>query len=47
VDAIGIVMLVIVVALWVGAVVFPKDPRDGRDWLSRTRLGDRTPRIGD
>jgi hypothetical protein len=47
VDAIGIVTLVIVVALWVGAVVFPKDSRDGRGWFSRTGLGDRTPRIGD
>jgi hypothetical protein len=47
VDALGIVTLVIVVALWVAAVAFPRDARDGRDWFARTGPGDRTPRIGD
>jgi hypothetical protein len=47
VDAVGVVTVTVVVALWVAAVVFPRDTRDGRDWLSRIGPGDRRPRIGD
>ena len=46
-DALGIVTLVIVAALWVAAVAFPRDSRDGRDWFARSGPGDGTPRIGD
>ena len=41
------VVAVLVVLLWVAAVAFGSDSRDGRDWLSRTAAGDRTPRLGD
>ncbi len=47
-DALSsILVAAVVVALWLVAVVFGRDTRDGRDWLSRTNLRDRPPRIGD
>ena len=39
--------LLFVVLLWVAAVAFSSDSRDGRDWLSRGSAGDRSPRLGD
>ena len=38
---------VLVVLLWVAAVAFGSDSRDGHDWFSRTAVSDRTPRLGD
>ena len=39
----GVVLSVLfVVLLWVAAVVFPNDSRDGRDWLSRGSSDDRS-----
>lgn len=47
-DSIGSVLSVaVVVALWIAAVVFGRDSRDGRDWFSRTNLRERPRRIGD
>jgi len=44
----AIALAILLVALfWVAAVVFPKDSRDGRDWLSRGGVEDRPPRLGD
>lgn len=31
-------------ALWIAAVVFGRDSRDGRDWLARSDLGERPTR---
>ena len=46
--SIGVALvLLVVVLLWVAAVVFGRDSRDGNDWLSRTSLRDRSPRMGD
>jgi hypothetical protein len=36
-----------VVLLWVAAVVFATDSRDGRDWFSRGSVDDRSRRRGD
>ena len=42
-DAIGIVVTVLLVALlWVAAVVFGRDSREGGDWLPRSNLRDRS-----
>jgi len=40
-------ILLLVVLLWVAAVAFPADSRDGRDWLARGRASDRSQRLGD
>ncbi len=42
-----VVTVAAVVALWVAAVAFGRDSRDGRDWFARTDLRGRPPRIGD
>ena len=34
-------------ALWVAAVLFGHDSRDGRDWLAGRSLRQRPPRTGD
>ncbi len=39
--------IAVVALLWVAAVAFGAESRDGRDWLSRGSPRDRTPRIGD
>ena len=42
-DAIGIVVTVLLVALlWVAAVVFGRDSREGGDWLPGSSLRDRS-----
>ena len=47
-DSLGAILVAAaVVGLWVVAIVFGRDTRDGRDWLARTNLRDRPPRIGD
>jgi hypothetical protein len=43
----AVIVLLVVVLLWVAAVVFGRDSRDGGDWLSRTSIRDRSPRSGD
>ena len=40
-------VLLVIVLLWVAAVVFGRDSREGSDWLSRTSDRDRSPRLGD
>jgi hypothetical protein len=47
-DAVGIVITVLVVALlWVAAVAFGRDSRDGCDWPSRGSDRDRSSRTWD
>lgn len=47
-ELLGSVLVVaFVVLLWVAAVAVGRDTRDGRDWLARTGLRDRPPRLGD
>ena len=42
------VLTVLVVALlWVAAIVFGRDSRQGSDWNSAPGLRDRFPRLGD
>jgi hypothetical protein len=42
-DAIGIVVTVLAVGLlWVAAVVFGRDSRDGGDWRLRSNVRDRS-----
>lgn len=41
------IVVLVVVLLWVAAVVFGRDSRDGNDWLSRASVRDRSPRLGD
>jgi hypothetical protein len=42
-DAIGIVVTVVLVALlWVAAVVFGRDSREGGDWLPGSNVRDRS-----
>jgi hypothetical protein len=42
-DALGIVVTVLLVALlWVAAVVFGHDSREGGDWLPGSNLRDRS-----
>jgi len=44
----GIALIALaVVLLWVAAVAFGQDSRDGNDWLSRTNPQDRARRLGD
>lgn len=48
VDSLGsLIVAAAIAALWVAAVVFGRDTRDGGDWLERTNLRERPPRIGD
>jgi len=42
-----LLMMLFVVLLWVAAVAFPTDSRDGRDWLSRGGTDEHSPRLGD
>ena len=43
-DVIGLILaLALAAALWIAAVVFGRDSRDGRDWLARSDLGERPP----
>lgn len=47
-EAIGSILTVAAVAaLWIAAVWFGRDSRDGRDWFARTNLRERPRRIGD
>lgn len=42
-EAIGLVITVVLVTLlWVAAVVFGRDTRDGADWRPRSDLHDRS-----
>lgn len=44
----GVVLLVGFLALlWVAAVLFAADSRDGHDWIPRTRASERPGRLGD
>ena len=43
----AILTLGVVAALWLAAVLLGRDSRDGGDWMTRTNLRDRPPRIGD
>jgi hypothetical protein len=42
-----VAVLAVVAALWIAALLFGRDSRDGADWLGRTNLRDRPPRIGE
>lgn len=42
----GLTVLVIVL-LWVAAVAFGRDSREGSDWTGAPGIRDRSPRIGD
>jgi hypothetical protein len=47
-DVLGLILaLALAAALWIAAVVFGRDSRDGRDWLARSDLGERSSRGGD
>jgi hypothetical protein len=47
-DALLNVLTVLVIALlWVAAIVFGRDSRQGSDWISRSAISDRPQRIGD
>ena len=47
-ELIGSAVVVIVIAgLWVAAVLFGRDTRDGGDWLARSSLAERPARLGD
>jgi len=47
-DAVLDVLTVLVIALlWVAAIAFGRDSRNGSDWTSRSGIRDRPPRIGD
>jgi hypothetical protein len=39
--------ILLLVLLWVAAVAFGKDSRDGSDWFSRTNVRDGARRLGD
>jgi hypothetical protein len=42
-----LLIAVAVVGLWVAAVAFGRDTRDGADWFTRAAVGERSPRLGD
>lgn len=42
-----LLVIALVVALWVLAVAWGRDSRDGHDWLTRASVGDPPPRLGD
>jgi hypothetical protein len=47
-DAVLNVLTVLVIALlWVAAIAFGRDSRQGGDWNSGRGIGDRTPHLGD
>lgn len=47
-EVIGMVLTLAVVGLlWAAAIVFGCDSREPGDWLARTNLRDRPPRLGD
>jgi hypothetical protein len=46
-DAIGIVTVFLVALLWIAAVLFGRDSRDGGDWLPRSDIRDRSLRPRD
>ncbi len=47
-DVIGTALTLLVIGiLWVAAIAFGRDSREPGDWLSRTNLRDRAPRLGD
>lgn len=46
-EIVTVLTVLVLVGLWTAAVAFGRDTRDGGDWLTRTNLRDRPPRIGD
>ncbi|HZD18564.1 MAG TPA: hypothetical protein VE669_10530 [Actinomycetota bacterium] len=43
----SVAAVVAIVGLWVAAVLFGRDTRDGGSWLARTNLVSRPRRLGD
>ena len=43
----AVLVALFVVVLWIAAVAFPSDSRDGMDWFSRGAAGGRPHRLGD
>ena len=47
-EVIGAALTLLVVGLlWAAAIMFGRDSRESGDWLTRTNLRDRTPRLND
>jgi hypothetical protein len=40
-------VVVLIAGLWIAAVLFGRDTRDGGDWFARSRLAERPRRLGD
>ena len=45
--ALGVLTVLVIVLLWVAAIAFGRDSRQGSDWNSAPGIRDRTPHLGD
>jgi hypothetical protein len=43
----NVLTVLVIVLLWVAAIVFGRDSRQGSDWNRGPGIGDRTPHLGD
>ena len=43
----NVLTVLVIVLLWVAAIAFGRDSRQGSDWSSRPGVSDRTPHLGD
>ena len=43
----NVLTVLVIVLLWVAAIVFGRDSRQGSDWSSTPGIRDRTPHLGD
>ena len=43
----NVLTVVVIVLLWVAAIAFGRDSRQGSDWGSTPGVRDRTPHLGD
>jgi hypothetical protein len=47
-DAVlNVLAVLVIVLLWVAAIAFGRDSRQGSDWNSTSGIRDRTPHLGD
>ena len=46
-TVLNVLTVLVIVLLWVAAIAFGRDSRQGSDWSSSPGIGERTPHLGD
>lgn len=46
-TVLNVLTVLVIVLLWVAAIAFGRDSRQGSDWSSSPGIGEQTPHLGD